>query len=127
MATKKKKGVTRLPSDDLPLQEGGWVEMVTYLKTKDLPYILKFDAVALVDPEATIEEQEEALERTYRLLARAIMDWNWKDPEGDPYPKPKGNAEVFGELMPKEFDWLVTRLNKTLAEQAAVPKQTDTP
>jgi hypothetical protein len=124
---KKKKGVVRLPSDDLPSQEGGWVEMQKYLKTKDLPYIQAFDPVALVDPEATIEEKEKGLEGTYRLLGRVVTDWNWKDPDGDAYPKPLGNAEVFGEIKPQEFDWLVRMLNKTLAEQATVPKQTDTP
>jgi hypothetical protein len=119
---KKKKGVKRLPSSDLPSQKDGWVEAQTYLKTRDLPYVLAFDPGPLTRKDASIEEQEEALASTYRVLARLILDWDWKDSDGDPYPKPKGNEDVFGDLRPSEFNWLIDAINKIIAEQATIPK-----
>jgi hypothetical protein len=119
---KKKKGVKRLPSSDLLSQKDGWVEAQTHLKTRDLPYVLAFDPGPLTRKDASIEEQEEALASTYRVLARLILDWDWKDSDGDLYPKPKGNEDVFGDLRPSEFNWLIDAINKIIAEQATIPK-----
>lgn len=125
MPKKKKgaKGVVRLPSSDLPSQQKGWVEVQMYLKAKDLPYIRAFKPSGLIDPNATIQEQEEALAGTYRLLGRLVYGWNWEDPDGDPYPEPKGNLDVFGELKPLEFDWLIRTISKVIEGQAVLPKQ----
>jgi len=98
-------GIVRIPCDGLATQEKGWVEISAYLKVKHLPYVEALRESGF-DKAATAREKEEALGPTYDLLSVLVEDWNWKAPDGSPYPKPYKNPEVFADLRPAEYDWI---------------------
>ena len=127
MPKKKKKGIVRISSSDLASQPGGWVEMCGYLKTKHWPWIRSLNWADLAKEDITSEEHEATLSRAYELLSRLVLDWNWKDPDGDPYPKPADNPSVFAEIALDEFTWLIGEYNKIVGKQTTIPKQNDTP
>lgn len=124
---KKKAGIVRVPSDDLASQADGWVEMYEHLRAKHLPYLASLDAETLIDAASTGSEKAEAMQRTIDFLAVFITDWNWKDSEGNAYPKPADNPDAFGELWPKEYRWLNVRLRDRIVEDTDVPKANGEP
>lgn len=133
-------GVIRIPSEDLPSQKDGWVEMHAYVKTLHLPYFQGLDLEALqkalereVSPfdeeyEALIERKERAMWIVYRMLSVFILDWNWTYPGGAPYPGPYRNIEAIEIVRPDEFEWLFDKLGKIIGEEElTIPKSNDTP
>lgn len=127
---KKQAGVVRVSCDGLATQERGWVEMSSYLRTKHLPYV---QALSVKDFEDTWEELsisergDIVLGLRGDFLAVFVYNWNWKGIDGKPYPKPAGNAGVFGDLRPAEFNWLWEKVWEMVPEGTEIPKASDTP
>jgi len=127
---KDKTGIIRVPCDGLATQEGGWVEVCAYLMVKHLPYVWAID-------ERGFDKKQEELPNSERgkavlalrcdLMVTFVIDWNWKDPKGNPYPKPAGNVEAFQSLRPPEFNWLWETVWATIREGMEIPKANDTP
>lgn len=133
-------GIIRIPSDGLATQEDGWVEMSAYAKTKHLPYFQGLDlerlseAIALKisfeadDWDTLVERKEKAIAVVCKLLSVFVTDWNWKDGQGNPYPKPHRNAGALEETQPEEFEWLFEQFgNLVSGESVVIPKSNDTP
>jgi len=127
---KKKAGIIRIPCDGLATQEGGWVEMSSYLRTKHLPYV---QALSRKDFDVTWEELSISergnlvLSLRYAFLAVYVYNWNWKNIDGKAYPKPADNGAVFGDLRAVEFNWLWEKVWETIGEATSIPKVNDTP
>jgi len=142
MAKKKKSraGFVCIPCDGLATQEDGWVEFHAYLKTGHTPYAQGLDLEAIqkaIDAEvspfddefdALVERKEKALRVIFRILSAFVVDWNWKDPKGNPYPKPHRNIQAIENTHPGEFEWLFDQLVEIIGEEeVAIPKSSDTP
>lgn len=123
---KKKVGIIRVSSDGLETQKDGWVEMAAYLKIKHLPYVDALDLTAIREG-GLPEEQTKSQETTFALLAVYVTNWNWKDFEGKPYPKPAGNPDIFGEIRRDEYTWLWNKVWESIGGNIGIPKQNDTP
>lgn len=126
---KKDAGIVRLPCDDLATQEGGWVEMCAYLQVRHLPYVEATDKRNFEKGWEELSHSQKGnkvLALRYELLAAFVTDWNWKDPEGKPYPKPAGNTEVFGMLKPLEHHWLWEKVWEIIGEGYGIPKASGT-
>lgn len=126
MAKKKGVGIIRVPSDDLETQKDGWVEMAAYLKVKHLPYVDGLELNAIKE-DGLPEEQTKSQETTFALLAVFVTNWNWKDFDGKPYPKPAGNPEIFGEIRRAEYTWIWNKLWESIGGKIGIPKAKDTP
>lgn len=123
---KNKVGIIRVSSDGLEAQKDGWVEMAAYLKIKHLPYVDALDLTAIREG-GLPEEQTKSQETTFALLAAYVTDWNWKDFEGKPYPKPAGNPDIFGEIRRDEYTWLWNKVWESIGRDIGIPKKNDTP
>lgn len=123
-------GIIRIPSNGLATQEEGWVEMSSYMKMKHLPYVEALNLRDLKKAWAKLQVSargNKVLTLRFDLMATFVTDWNWKDREGNPYPKPAGNPSVFWELKPQEYRWLWDRIWDVIGENYGIPKASDTP
>lgn len=125
----KRVGSVRILSDDLPSQEGGWVEVSAYVKRKHLPYLAALASVdqgILADINAEPEDKIREMEKFNKFHASFVYAWDWKDADGTPYPEPHGNPDAFGELRQEEWVWLQNKINEIVAGEE-IPKANDTP
>jgi len=122
-------GIVRILSNDLPTQEGGWVEMSAYIKRKHNPYLAALttiNAKVLTNPKAKPEAKAKEMRKLDEFLASFVYAWDWKDQDGNPYPQPN-SYEVFGELRQEEWAWLQGKANEIMAQEQGIPKQNETP
>jgi len=125
----KRVGTVRILCDDLPSQEGGWVEISAYVKRKHLPYLAALSTIdqgVLGDANAAPELKLREMEKFNKLHSVFVYAWDWKDPDGTPYPEPYGNSDAFGELRQEEWLWLQGQINEIIAAEE-IPKANDTP
>lgn len=126
MAKRKPMGVVRLSSDELASQQGRWVEIDAFFKAKHIPFVDALELKALTKkglPKKKVQSQK----TVFDLLAVFVTDWNWKDFDGKPYPKPAGKPEVFAELHRKEYLWIWNKVWEAIGGDLDIPKAKGTP
>jgi len=116
--TKRRPVSVRVPSDEVETQgEGSWVEFRRRMKAKHLGVIAQMaglqDLSFQEDPGAVVS----VIERMGEMLGPFVMGWNWVDEDGEPYPQPKNNAEVFGELDMDELMWLIEKMGEQVSKR----------
>ena len=122
-------GIVRILSNDLPTQEGGWVEISAYVKRKHIPYLAALQTVdekVLRNKKAKPEARAREMRKLDEFLAAFVFAWDWKDQDGKPYPQPDTH-EVLGELRQEEWAWLQGKANEIMAQEQEIPKANDTP
>jgi len=51
------------------------------------------------------------------VLPNLIVAWNWVDDDDKPYPLPKGDPEIIGDLADAEVNWLMDCLNSLMPSE----------
>jgi len=122
-------GIVRILSSELETQADGWVEISAYVKRKHIPYLAALQTVdekVLKNPKAKPEARAREMRKLDEFLASFVCAWDWKDPDGNPYPQPD-TYEVLGELRQEEWAWLQGKANEIMAQEQGIPKQNETP
>ena len=53
-----------------------------------------------------LQDADSNMDLAYQAAKSVLYEWNWVDDNGDPFPQPKDNPEVFDELTVEE-QWFI--------------------
>lgn len=98
---------------------GEWVLVRQHLTPGLMHCSLKFWGARSNLSQETAWEYADATAEMASALAEALLDWNWRGPDGELYPKP--SAETLNKrLCVEEIAWLVNQI-QTKPEPGANP------
>jgi len=92
-----------IESEGYAIHAGEWVAVYPALSVADRQVLIGAYNAFTGGPETDKEKAEEDM---LAAIARNIVDWNWTDIMGEPYPKPYQNLEAMGMLTPDEVLWI---------------------
>jgi hypothetical protein len=118
--------VFTLDGQDYHPHAGKSVTLRRKISSTGLCTTLRFAALAGKGVKATEESATEfttALMDTAKVLAENVLEWDWEDEFGKPYPQPYKRPEVLADLHVQELMWLIGNYHEPAT---SMPKNSST-